>query len=115
MIILIVFIPVLSLSGVEGKMFRPMALSFSFALLGAMFFGLTWLPVASALFLRPEKDKPFAVRLKKAKELVTQSVPFVIENIDLDNQVVPKGEPIILVIPFYRKKFSFQLVAILCS
>jgi heavy metal efflux system protein len=60
-IILIVFIPVLSLSGVEGKMFRPMALSFSFALLGAMFFGLTWLPVASALFLRPEKDRKFAL------------------------------------------------------
>ncbi len=60
-IILIVFIPVLSLSGVEGKMFRPMALSFSFALLGAMFFGLTWLPVASSLFLRPEKNKQFAV------------------------------------------------------
>ncbi len=60
-IILIVFIPVLSLSSVEGKMFRPMALSFSFALLGAMFFGLTWLPVASALFLRPEKEKPFAL------------------------------------------------------
>ncbi|MEZ5071836.1 MAG: CusA/CzcA family heavy metal efflux RND transporter [Bacteroidales bacterium] len=60
-IILIVFIPVLSLSGVEGKMFRPMALSFSFALLGAMFFGLTWLPVASSLFLRPEKEKPFAL------------------------------------------------------
>jgi cobalt-zinc-cadmium resistance protein CzcA len=60
-IILIVFIPVLSLSGVEGKMFRPMALSFSFALLGAMFFGLTWLPVASALFLRPEKEKQFAI------------------------------------------------------
>jgi heavy metal efflux system protein len=60
-IILIVFIPVLSLSGVEGKMFRPMALSFSFALMGAMFFGLTWLPVASALFLRPEKKKQFAL------------------------------------------------------
>ncbi len=60
-IILIVFIPVLSLSGVEGKMFRPMALSFSFALLGAMFFGLTWLPVASSLFLRPEKEKQFAL------------------------------------------------------
>ena len=60
-IILIVFIPVLSLSGVEGKMFHPMALSFSFALLGAMFFGLTWLPVASSLFLRPEKVKPFVV------------------------------------------------------
>jgi len=55
LIILIVFIPILSLSGVEGKMFRPMALSFSFALLGAMFFGFTWLPVASSLFLRPQK------------------------------------------------------------
>lgn len=55
-IILIVFIPILSLAGVEGKMFRPMALSFSFALLGAMFFGFTWLPVAASLFLRPQKN-----------------------------------------------------------
>ena len=52
-IILIVFIPILSLTGVEGKMFRPMALSFCFAILGAMIMGMTWLPVASSLFLRP--------------------------------------------------------------
>jgi len=56
-IILIVFIPILSLSGVEGKMFRPMALSFSFAIIGAMILGLTWLPVASSLFLKPNKTK----------------------------------------------------------
>ncbi len=56
LIILIVFIPILSLTGVEGKMFRPMALSFSFAILGAMILGLTWLPVAAALFLKPEKE-----------------------------------------------------------
>lgn len=55
-IILIVFIPVLSLSGVEGKMFQPMALAFSFAIIGAMVFGLTWLPVASAMFLKPTKS-----------------------------------------------------------
>jgi cobalt-zinc-cadmium resistance protein CzcA len=54
-IILVVLIPILTLSGVEGKMFRPMALSFSFAIISAMILGLTWLPVASALFLRPEK------------------------------------------------------------
>ncbi|MBN2805511.1 MAG: CusA/CzcA family heavy metal efflux RND transporter [Prolixibacteraceae bacterium] len=53
LIILIVFIPILSLTGVEGKMFRPMALSFSFALLGAMILGLTWLPVVSSMFLKP--------------------------------------------------------------
>jgi cobalt-zinc-cadmium resistance protein CzcA len=56
-IILIVFIPILSLTGVEGKMFRPMALTFSFAILGAMFFGFTWLPVAASLFLKPEKQE----------------------------------------------------------
>ena len=55
-IILIVFIPILSLSGVEGKMFKPMALSFCFAIIGAMIMGLTWLPVASALFLKPTKS-----------------------------------------------------------
>ncbi len=54
-IILIVFIPILSLQGVEGKMFRPMALAFSFAIIGAMILGLTWLPVASTLFLKPQK------------------------------------------------------------
>ncbi len=54
-IILIVLIPILVLSGVEGKMFRPMALSFSFAIIGAMIFGLTWIPAASALFLKPVK------------------------------------------------------------
>ncbi len=57
LIILIVFIPILSLTGVEGKMFRPMALSFSFALVGAIIFCLTWLPVAASLFLKPEKDR----------------------------------------------------------
>lgn len=55
-IILIVFIPILSLSGVEGKMFTPMALSFCFAIIGAMIMGLTWLPVASSLFLKPPKS-----------------------------------------------------------
>lgn len=54
-IILIVFIPILSLTGVEGKMFKPMALSFCFAIIGAMIMGLTWLPVASSLLLRPPK------------------------------------------------------------
>jgi len=56
-IILVVLIPVLTLTGVEGKMFRPMALTFSFAIIGAMILGLTWVPVAASLFLKPEKEK----------------------------------------------------------
>ncbi|SDG60992.1 CusA/CzcA family heavy metal efflux RND transporter [Psychroflexus sediminis] len=62
-IILIVFIPILSLSGVEGKMFRPMALTFSFALIGAMILGFTWVPVACSLILKPN-SKPFTFSTK---------------------------------------------------
>lgn len=51
LIIFIVFIPVLSLSGIEGKMFKPMALTFSFALLGAMILCFTYVPVISSYLL----------------------------------------------------------------
>jgi cobalt-zinc-cadmium resistance protein CzcA len=65
LIILIVFIPILSLSGVEGKMFKPMALTFSFALIGAMVLCFTYVPVAASLFLKPIKTskRNISVRL----------------------------------------------------
>jgi heavy metal efflux system protein len=56
LIILIVFIPILSLSGVEGKMFKPMAMTFSFALAGAMLLCFTYVPVVSSLFLKPKEE-----------------------------------------------------------
>jgi cobalt-zinc-cadmium resistance protein CzcA len=70
LIIIIVFLPILSLTGVEGKMFVPMALAFCFALLGAMLLCFTYVPVASALLLKPEKDKPnsFNKRMMRAIE-----------------------------------------------
>ncbi len=65
LIILIVFIPILSLSGVEGKMFKPMGLTFSFALIGAMILCLTYVPVISSIFLKPSQQtkKNIAVRI----------------------------------------------------
>jgi len=67
LIILIVFIPILSLSGVEGKMFKPMALTFSFALIGAMILCFTYVPVVASIFLKPAQttDKNISVRLLK--------------------------------------------------
>lgn len=50
-IILIVYIPILTLTGVEGKMFRPMAETVGFAILGALILSLTYIPMMSALFL----------------------------------------------------------------
>ncbi|SCY18834.1 cobalt-zinc-cadmium resistance protein CzcA [Nonlabens sp. Hel1_33_55] len=56
LIILIVFLPILALEGVEGKMFQPMALTFIFAMIGAMLLCLTYVPMISALFLRAPKE-----------------------------------------------------------
>jgi cobalt-zinc-cadmium resistance protein CzcA len=50
-IILIVYLPILSLQGVEGKMFRPMAETVAFAILGALLLSLTYIPMMSAIFL----------------------------------------------------------------
>ena len=50
-IILIVYIPILTLVGIEGKMFRPMAQTVSFAIFGALILSLTYIPMMCALFL----------------------------------------------------------------
>ena len=50
-IIMTVYLPLLTLAGIEGKMFRPMALTIFFAILGAFILSLTYVPMASALFL----------------------------------------------------------------
>ncbi|WP_114790604.1 CusA/CzcA family heavy metal efflux RND transporter [Niabella yanshanensis] len=58
-IILIVYIPILTLAGIEGKMFRPMAQTVGFAILGALILSLTYIPMMCAQFL------PKKVTLKK--------------------------------------------------
>ncbi|GGG37063.1 efflux RND transporter permease subunit [Hymenobacter glacieicola] len=54
LIILIVYLPILALTGIEGKMFRPMALTVSFAIVGAMLLCLTYVPAVSAWALRKD-------------------------------------------------------------
>ena len=50
-IILIVYIPILTLISIEGKMFRPMAMTVSFAIIGALILSLTYVPMMSSLFI----------------------------------------------------------------
>ena len=77
LIILIVFIPILSLSGVEGKMFTPMALAFSFALIGAMILCFTYIPVISSLFLKPTKENPKSISSKIMRWLTNRYEPVI--------------------------------------
>jgi cobalt-zinc-cadmium resistance protein CzcA len=63
-IIVIVYVPILTLSGIEGKMFKPMAITVLFALLGAFIASLTFVPVLVATFLRNDSAhaEPWIVR-----------------------------------------------------
>lgn len=64
-IILIVYLPILALVGIEGKMFKPMAQTVSFAILGAFILSLTYVPMMSALFLNknPVHKRNFSDRM----------------------------------------------------
>src|SRR5690606_32804135 len=52
LIILIVYLPILALTGIEGKMFSPMAQTVAFAIMGAFILSLTYVPMMSALVLK---------------------------------------------------------------
>ena len=68
-IIMAVYLPILSLSGVEGKMFIPMARTVLFALFGAMVFALTFVPASVAIFLRGRMKEEESVLIRWAKKL----------------------------------------------
>src|SRR3989440_3710506 len=67
LIIMIVYLPILTLEGVEGKLFRPMALTVIFALAGSMILSMTFMPVLASLVLprRIEEREPILMRLIK--------------------------------------------------
>ncbi|TFF40687.1 CusA/CzcA family heavy metal efflux RND transporter [Mucilaginibacter psychrotolerans] len=74
-IILVVYLPIFTLQGIEGKMFKPMAQTVAFALLGAFILSLTYIPMMSAVFLSKKiKHQPnFSDRLMARVERAYQS------------------------------------------
>ncbi|GGE90754.1 cobalt-zinc-cadmium resistance protein CzcA [Chishuiella changwenlii] len=73
-IILIVYIPILTLVGVEGKMFRPMAQTVGFAIFGALILSLTYIPMMCALFLskKPVLKKSFSDKMMEKLQHIYQ-------------------------------------------
>ena len=63
-IILMVYLPILSLVGIEGKMFRPMALTVGFAIFGAFILSLTYVPMVCAVFLGTKSDVHWGISKK---------------------------------------------------
>jgi cobalt-zinc-cadmium resistance protein CzcA len=80
LIIMIVYLPILALEEIEGKLFRPMALTVIFALVGSMLLSLTLIPVLSSFFLprRPSEREGFLMRA--AKRVYRPVLSFVLER-----------------------------------
>jgi cobalt-zinc-cadmium resistance protein CzcA len=57
LIIIVVFLPLFSLQGLEGKLFKPMAFNISFAMAGSLVLSLTLIPVLAALILKPKAER----------------------------------------------------------
>ncbi len=66
LIIIVVFLPLFSLTGLEGKLFKPMALTITFAMVGSLILTMTLVPVLAALILKAKEEKDtFVVRAAK--------------------------------------------------
>ena len=69
-IIVVVFIPLFTLEGLEGKLFKPMALNIAFAMAGSLLLALTLIPVLSAVLVKPKEEKDtWLLRMAKAAYL----------------------------------------------
>jgi len=73
-VILVVYLPIFALSGIEGKMFKPMAQTVTFALIGAFILSLTYVPMMSALFLSKKTNhkKNFSDKMMEFIEIKYQ-------------------------------------------
>ncbi|MCU6435289.1 CusA/CzcA family heavy metal efflux RND transporter [Undibacterium sp. Jales W-56] len=109
LIIIVVFLPLFSLTGLEGKMFKPMALTITFAMIGSLVLTMTLVPVLSALILKAKEEKDtFVVRWAKKLYL-----PLLDWALDSKKKVVI-GAVVTLVaslalIPFLGKEFMPSL------
>lgn len=79
-IILVVYLPIFTLQGIEGKMFKPMAETVAFALIGAFILSLTYIPMMSALFLdrkikhRPNRSDRVMAKVERAYQTALAKV-----------------------------------------
>lgn len=109
LIIIVVFLPLFSLTGLEGKMFKPMALTITFAMLGSLVLTMTLVPVLSALILKPKEEKDTFV-VRQAKKWYLPLLDWALER----KKAVISGAIITLLgacalIPFLGKEFMPSL------
>ncbi|HET6225602.1 MAG TPA: CusA/CzcA family heavy metal efflux RND transporter [Bacteroidia bacterium] len=103
LIILAVYLPIFTLEGIEGKMFRPMAQTVAFALLGAFILSLTYVPMITSLFLSKtvSTKKNISDRIMETLENVHHK--YLLKIVD-----VPKTTVAVVVVLFAVALFIFS-------
>ena len=79
-IIMIVYLPILSLTGIEGKMFKPMALTVVFALAGSLILSLTYIPAAMTFLLRGQVSESESFIMRYAHRKYRPALNYVLNN-----------------------------------
>lgn len=110
LIIMIVFIPILSLVGVEGKMFRPMALVFSFALLGTMLLGFTYVPVMASLFIKPTDPSKRNISTRLISFLQRKYVPTITWALNKKKLVLTTAFSLLILVGFLFSRMGGEFV-----
>ena len=105
LIIIVVFLPLFSLTGLEGKMFKPMALTITFAMAGSLLLSLTLVPVLASLILKPKEERDTWL-VAKAKRIY---LPLLDKALERKKQVVGGAVALLVaalaVFPFLGKEF----------
>jgi cobalt-zinc-cadmium resistance protein CzcA len=87
-IILIVYLPILSLSGIEGKMFKPMAQTVSFALIGAFILSITYVPMMSAWVLNRNRVQKDTLTDRYMQKLENVYEPLLMKALKMPKQII---------------------------
>jgi cobalt-zinc-cadmium resistance protein CzcA len=110
LIIVVVFIPIMTLSGIEGKMFKPMAQTVSFAILGALFLSMTYVPMMTALFLKKEikEKKTIADRIMNRIKLVYK--PILVKALAKPKLIISLGISLLVLSVFTFNQLGTEFV-----
>lgn len=109
MIIIVVFLPLFALEGLEGKLFKPMAFNISFAMAGSLVLTLTLIPVLAAMILKPKEERDtWLVRVIKKRYLPLLSWSLLNKKIVVGSAVGLLVASLAL-FPFLGKEFMPQL------
>ncbi len=109
-IILIVYLPIFTLEGIEGKMFKPMAQTVAFALLGAFILSLTYIPMMSALFLSKNISHKKNISDKMMSFFINIHQKYLLKILNFPKSVIAFAGCLLLIAVFVFSKMGGEFI-----